>query len=77
MKKKHGAWTIKKGTKAPEAAGKIHTDLQKGFIRAEVISYKDMQIYKTRAEAKKAGVAKMEGKDYIVNGDDVILFYTN
>lgn len=71
------AWTIIKGSKAPEAAGKIHTDLQKGFIRAEVISFSDMLKYKNRTDAKKAGVAKMEGKDYIVNDDDVILFYTN
>ena len=71
------AWTIVKGCKAPEAAGKIHTDLQKGFIRAEVVSYKDMLTYKNRVEAKKAGVAKMEGKDYVVKEDDVILFYTN
>lgn len=71
------AWTIKRGTKAPEAAGKIHTDLQKGFIRAEVISFADMVKFKTRPAAKSAGVAKMEGKDYIVNDDDVILFYTN
>ncbi|MCH9620871.1 MAG: Ribosome-binding ATPase YchF [Chlamydiia bacterium] len=71
------AWTITKGTKAPEAAGKIHTDLQKGFIRAEVISYENMQKHKNRAQAKQAGVAKMEGKDYVVKDDDVILFYTN
>ncbi|MCH9617392.1 MAG: Ribosome-binding ATPase YchF [Chlamydiia bacterium] len=71
------AWTIPKGFKAPEAAGKIHTDLQKGFIRAEVISYEDMLKYKNRVKAKEAGVAKMEGKDYIVKDDDVILFYTN
>jgi GTP-binding protein YchF len=71
------AWTIPKGYKAPEAAGKIHSDLQQGFIRAEVISYTDMLKYKSRAEAKKAGVAKMEGKEYIVKQDDVILFYTN
>jgi ribosome-binding ATPase len=71
------AWTIAEGTKAPEAAGKIHTDLQKGFIRAEVVSYENMQKFKNRADAKKAGVAKMEGKDYVVKGDDVILFYTN
>ena len=71
------AWTIVKGCKAPEAAGKIHTDLQKGFIRAEVISFKDMITYKNRVEAKKAGVARMEGKEYIVKEDDVILFHTN
>lgn len=71
------SWPIVKGTKAPEAAGKIHSDLQKGFIRAEVISLQDMLTYKSRPEAKKAGVAKMEGKDYTVKNQDVILFYTN
>jgi len=71
------AWTIVKGSTAPEAAGKIHTDLQKGFIRAEVISLSDMIKYKNRVEAKKAGLAKAEGKDYIVKSGDVILFLTN
>ncbi|MCH9811339.1 redox-regulated ATPase YchF [bacterium] len=71
------AWTIPKGFKAPEAAGKIHTDLQKGFIRAEVIAFDDMLKHQSRVKAKEAGVAKMEGKDYIVKDDDVILFYTN
>lgn len=71
------AWTIVKGSKAPQAAGKIHSDLEKGFIRAEVVSLENMKKYKNRAEAKKAGLAKMEGKDYVVQDDDVILFYTN
>jgi GTP-binding protein YchF len=71
------AWTIKKGTKAPEAAGKIHTDLQKGFIRAETISFEDFVKYKTRALAKEAGKARSEGKDYVVQDGDVILFYHN
>lgn len=71
------AWTIQKGTKAPEAAGKIHTDLQKGFIRAEVVSYEDMVTYNGRAGAKEAGKARSEGKDYVVQDADVILFFHN
>ncbi|MBS0620142.1 MAG: redox-regulated ATPase YchF [Verrucomicrobia bacterium] len=71
------AWTIQKGTKAPEAAGKIHTDLQKGFIRAEVVSYQDMVAYKGRAGARDVGKARSEGKDYTVQDGDVILFFHN
>ncbi len=71
------AWTIVKGSTAPEAAGKIHTDLQKGFIRAEVVSVSDMVKYKGRTGAKEAGKARLEGKNYIVQDDDVILFYHN
>lgn len=71
------AWTIPKGTKAPLAAGKIHTDIQKGFIRAEVISYEDMITYKGRVGAKEAGKGRLEGKDYIVKDGDVILFFHN
>jgi ribosome-binding ATPase len=71
------AWTIHKGTPANEAAGKIHTDLQKGFIRAEVVSYEDMVQYKGRVGAREAGKAKSEGKDYIVKDGDVILFFHN
>lgn len=71
------AWTIRKGTKAPEAAGKIHTDLQKGFIRAEVISFDDMVKYQGRVGAREVGKARSEGKDYIVQDGDVILFFHN
>jgi ribosome-binding ATPase len=71
------AWTIKKGTPAPEAAGKIHTDIQKGFIRAEVVSYENMIKYQGRLGAKEAGKASIEGKDYIVQDGDVILFFHN
>lgn len=71
------AWTIKKGTKAPEAAGKIHTDLQKGFIRAEVVSFEDMVRHNGRTRAKEAGKARAEGKEYIVQDGDVILFFHN
>lgn len=69
------AWTIQKGTKAPEAAGKIHTDIQKGFIRAEVVSYEDMLKYQGRVGAKEAGKARSEGKEYVVQDGDVILFF--
>lgn len=71
------AWTIKRGTKAPEAAGKIHTDLQKGFIRAEVISFDDMVKYQGRVGARESGRARSEGKDYVVQDGDVILFFHN
>jgi hypothetical protein len=71
------AWTIPKGTKAPEAAGKIHTDLQKGFIRAEVIAFDDIVAHKGRVGAREAGKSRSEGKDYIVRDGDVILFFHN
>jgi hypothetical protein len=71
------AWTIKKGTPAQEAAGKIHSDIQKGFIRAEVVSYEDMVSCKGRVGAKEQGKARSEGKEYIVKDGDVILFYHN
>jgi GTP-binding protein YchF len=68
------AWTIPKGTKAPEAAGKIHSDIQQGFIRAEVISYQDMVACQGRARARELGKLRAEGKDYIVQDGDVIEF---
>ncbi len=71
------AWTIQKGTTASVAAGKIHSDIEKGFIRAEVISYDDMIKYKGRVGAREAGKARFEGKDYIVQDGDVILFFHN
>lgn len=71
------AWTIKNGTSAQEAAGKIHSDIQKGFIRAEVISFKDMVQYGGRVGAREAGKARSEGKEYIVQDGDVILFFHN
>jgi GTP-binding protein YchF len=71
------AWPIRKGAPAQEAAGKIHTDIQKGFIRAEVVSYDDMVTYNGRARAREAGKARSEGKEYIVHDGDVILFYHN
>ena len=69
------AWTIHKGTNAQNAAGKIHTDIQKGFIRAEVVSFDDMVTYKGRVGAKEAGKARSEGKEYPVKDGDVILFF--
>jgi hypothetical protein len=71
------AWTIHEGTLAPAAAGEIHTDLQKGFIRAEVVAYDDMIAYKGRQGAREAGKVRAEGKDYIVKDGDVILFMCN
>jgi hypothetical protein len=71
------AWTIQKGTPAAQAAGKIHTDIEKGFIRAEVVSYDDMIKYKGRVGAREVGKARSEGRDYIVQDGDVILFYHN
>jgi ribosome-binding ATPase len=68
------AWTIKKNTPAVLAAGEIHTDIQKGFVRAEVIAYEDFVKYKGRAGAKEAGKVRFEGKDYLVQDGDVILF---
>jgi len=71
------AWTIRRGTKAPEAAGKIHTDIQKGFIRAEVVSYQEMLACQGRAGARDAGKLRAEGKDYVVQDGDVIEFLHN
>lgn len=68
------AWTIERGTTALEAAGKIHTDIQKGFVRAEVIAYTDFVTYGGRVGAKEAGKARAEGREYIVKDGDVILF---
>ena len=69
------AWTIPKLCPAPQAAGKIHTDIEKGFIRAEVITYDDFVKHKSRGAAKEAGVARSEGKEYLVQDGDVVLFY--
>jgi ribosome-binding ATPase len=68
------AWTIHQGTSAAEAAGEIHTDIQKGFIKAEVVAYEDMMTYKGRGAAREAGKVRAEGRDYIVKDGDVILF---
>ena len=71
------AWTIHKGDTAAQAAGQIHTDIEKGFIRAEVVSYEEMIRYKGRVGAREAGKARSEGRDYIVKDGDVILFFHN
>ena len=71
------AWTIKNGTKAPQAAGKIHSDFERGFIKAEVISYDDLIKYGSTTAAKEKGLVRLEGKDYIVKDGDVILFRFN
>lgn len=71
------AWTIKVGTKAPQAAGKIHTDFERGFIRAEVVSYDDLMACGTYGAAREKGLVRLEGKDYIVRDGDIILFRFN
>ena len=71
------AWTIKIGTKAPQAAGKIHTDFERGFIKAEVVNYRDLLESGSYAGAREKGLVRMEGKDYIVQDGDVILFRFN
>ena len=71
------AWTIKEGTKAPQAAGKIHTDFERGFIKAEVVNYQDLLDNGSLAAAREKGIVGMEGKDYVVKDGDVILFRFN
>ena len=71
------AWTIKKGTKAPQAAGKIHSDFERGFIRAEVVNYKDLLDCGSLAAAREKGLVGLEGKEYVVQDGDVILFRFN
>lgn len=71
------AWTIKKGTKAPEAAGKIHSDIQRGFIRAEIVSYEDLIKEGSMNVVKDKGLLRLEGKDYIMQDGDIVLFRFN
>lgn len=71
------AWTIKKGTKAPQAAGKIHTDFERGFIRAEVVNYQNLLDCGSYSAAKEKGLVGLEGKEYVVKDGDVILFRFN
>ncbi|MFH2054937.1 MAG: DUF933 domain-containing protein, partial [bacterium] len=71
------AWTVRRGASAPEAAGVIHNDLQRGFIRAEVVAYDDLRRCGTMAQAKKEGLVRSEGKSYIVKDGDVIHFLFN
>ena len=71
------AWTVKVGTKAPQAGGKIHSDIERGFIRAETIAFDDLVEHGTMSAAKDKGLVRLEGKDYIVKDGDVILFRFN
>ena len=71
------AWTIKKGTKAPQAAGKIHSDFERGFIRAEVIAFEDMKECGTMAAAKAKGLVRSEGKEYVMKDGDIVNFLFN
>jgi len=71
------AWTIQKGTKAPQAAGKIHSDFERGFIRAEVIGYDDLMACGTMAAAREKGLIRSEGKDYVMQDGDIVLFRFN
>ena len=71
------AWTIKKGTKAPQAAGKIHSDIERGFIKAEVVSYDDLMKEGSMVAAKEKGLVRSEGKEYIMQDGDIVLFKFN
>jgi ribosome-binding ATPase YchF (GTP1/OBG family) len=71
------AWTIRRGTKAREAAGTIHSDIERGFIRAEVVAYDDLIRLKTMAAVRDAGLFRLEGKEYVVKDGDVIHFRFN
>ena len=71
------AWTIKRGTKAPQAAGKIHSDFERGFIRAEVVAYDDLMACGSYNAAKEKGLVRSEGKEYVMNDGDVVVFRFN
>ena len=71
------AWTITRGTKAPQAAGKIHTDFERGFIRAEVVAFEDLKNTGSMAAAKEKGLVRSEGKDYVMKDGDIVLFRFN
>ena len=71
------AWTIKKGTKAPQAAGKIHSDIERGFIKAEVVSYDDLMREGSMLQAREKGLVRQEGKEYIMQDGDIVLFKFN
>jgi ribosome-binding ATPase YchF (GTP1/OBG family) len=75
--KESRAWTIRKGWKAPQAAGVIHTDFEKGFIKAEIVSFADLDRAGSMAEAKAQGKVRMEGKDYVMQDGDVVEFRFN
>jgi len=71
------AWTIRRGFRAPQAAGKIHSDFERGFIRAEVIAFTDLQTCGTMAAAREKGLIRSEGKEYVMQDGDVVLFRFN
>ena len=71
------AWTIRKGTKAPQAAGKIHTDFERGFIRAEVVPYDTLVTVGSMSACREKGLIRSEGKDYVMNDGDITLFRFN
>jgi hypothetical protein len=71
------AWTIRQGAKAPQAAGVIHTDFERGFIKAEIVGFDDLIAAGSMAEAKSAGKVRMEGKDYVMKDGDVVEFRFN
>ena len=71
------AWTVKKGTKAPQAAGKIHSDFERGFIAAEVINYEDYIKVGSLSKAKELGLVRLEGKDYEIKDGDIVYFRFN
>ena len=71
------AWTIVDGTKAPQAAGKIHSDIEKGFIRAEIVSFDDLKACGSQNAAKEKGLVRLEGKDYVMKDGDVTHFRFN
>ena len=71
------AWTITRGTKAPQAAGKIHSDFERGFIRAEVVAFDDLMRCGSMAAAKEKGLVRSEGKEYVMKDGDVVLFRFN
>ena len=71
------AWTIKKGTKAPQAAGKIHSDIERGFIKAEIVSYDDLVNCGSMVKAREKGLIRLEGKDYIMKEGDIVDFKFN
>ena len=71
------AWTIKKGTKAPQAAGKIHTDFERGFIKGEIVSYNDLIASGSYQKAKEAGLVRLEGKEYVMKDGDIVEFKFN
>ena len=76
-KKETRAWTINKGTKAPQAAGKIHTDFERGFIKAEIVSYDDLVKFGSISKVKEQGLVRMEGKEYVMQDGDIVDFKFN